>query len=50
MVKINGVTMNIVKGDITNQDVDAITNAANEELWLGSGVAGAIRKAGGPTI
>ncbi|HSE37319.1 MAG TPA: macro domain-containing protein, partial [Blastocatellia bacterium] len=39
------------KGDITNQpDIDAIVNAANTELWLGSGVAGAIRSRGGPEI
>ena len=38
-------------GDITNQpDVDAIVNAANTELWLGSGVAGAIAKRGGAEI
>jgi O-acetyl-ADP-ribose deacetylase len=39
------------KGDITNQpDIDAIVNAANTELWLGSGVAGAINARGGPEI
>ena len=39
------------KGDITNQpDIDAIVNAANTELWLGSGVAGAIASRGGPEI
>jgi O-acetyl-ADP-ribose deacetylase (regulator of RNase III) len=39
------------KGDITRQpDIDAIVNAANTELWLGSGVAGAIAAAGGPDI
>jgi len=38
-------------GDITNQrGIDAIVNAANTELWLGSGVAGAIAKRGGPEI
>ncbi len=38
------------KGDITNMEVDAIVNAANNDLVLGSGVAGAIRRKGGPTI
>lgn len=40
--------ISIVHGDITNEKVDAIVNAANSSLILGSGVAGAIRKAGGP--
>jgi O-acetyl-ADP-ribose deacetylase (regulator of RNase III) len=40
----------IVQGDITEQAVDAIVNAANNDLILGSGVAGAIRTKGGPTI
>lgn len=38
------------EGDITEEAVDAIVNAANSELVLGSGVAGAIRTKGGPTI
>lgn len=38
------------EGDITQEAVDAIVNAANCELVLGSGVAGAIRSRGGPTI
>lgn len=38
------------EGDITDQAVDAIVNAANTQLQLGSGVAGAIRSKGGPTI
>lgn len=40
----------LVEGDITEQDVDAIVNAANSDLLLGSGVAGAIREKGGPSI
>jgi O-acetyl-ADP-ribose deacetylase (regulator of RNase III) len=38
------------EGDITGESVDAIVNAANSSLILGSGVAGAIREKGGPTI
>ncbi len=40
----------IIAGDLVEQDVDAIVNAANNELLLGGGVAGAIRKRGGPAI
>ena len=41
----------IVRGDITQQpDIDAIVNAANTDLVLGSGVAGAIRRRGGDEI
>jgi O-acetyl-ADP-ribose deacetylase len=40
----------IIAGDLVEQDVDAIVNAANNELLLGGGVAGAIRERGGHTI
>ena len=40
----------LVEGDITEQAVDAIVNAANSALQLGAGVAGAIREKGGPSI
>jgi O-acetyl-ADP-ribose deacetylase (regulator of RNase III) len=43
-------TIELAKTDITRMRVDAIVNAANEALQLGSGVAGAIRLHGGPTI
>jgi O-acetyl-ADP-ribose deacetylase (regulator of RNase III) len=42
--------LEILEGDITETPVDAIVNAANEDLALGSGVAGAIRTRGGPSI
>jgi O-acetyl-ADP-ribose deacetylase (regulator of RNase III) len=40
----------IVTGDLVEQDVDAIVNAANNDLVLGAGVAGAIRRRGGASI
>ena len=44
------LTVKIVKADITQETTDAITNAANSQLMLGGGVAGAIDRKGGPTI
>ena len=40
----------ILSGDLVEQYVDAIVNAANNDLALGAGVAGAIRRRGGPAI
>jgi O-acetyl-ADP-ribose deacetylase (regulator of RNase III) len=40
----------IIAGDLVDQDVDAIVNAANSDLLLGAGVAGAIRNRGGAAI
>ena len=45
-----GQTIQIVQGDITIENVDAIVNAANERLQHGGGVAWAISKKGGPKI
>ena len=39
-----------LKGDITEMKVDAVVNAANNDLILGAGVAGAIRRKGGPRV
>jgi O-acetyl-ADP-ribose deacetylase (regulator of RNase III) len=49
-MKIAGRTLELVEGDITELDTDAIVNAANARLVLGGGVAGAIRRKGGPRI
>ncbi len=48
--EISNSTLELVKGDITELDTDAIVNAANAQLILGGGVAGAIRRKGGPAI
>lgn len=44
------LSIEIVKGDITHVDTEVIVNAANNEFWMGSGVAGAIKLAGGSSI
>ena len=42
--------LEVVEGNIAELDVDAIANAANNHLWMGAGVAGAIKRAGGEEI
>ncbi len=49
-VQINDTALELVEGDITEMDVDAIVNAANERLIHGGGVAGIISRKGGPAI
>lgn len=49
-VTMERTQLDLVEGDITDLEVDAIVNPANERLQLGTGVAGAIREKGGPSI
>ena len=49
-VQVSRTLIEIVHGDITTERVDAITNAANEDLWLGGGVAGSINSKAGPEV
>ncbi len=49
-VKVNESIIELCEGDITEMDTDAIVNAANAQLILGGGVAGAIKRKGGPAI
>jgi O-acetyl-ADP-ribose deacetylase (regulator of RNase III) len=44
------VKLDVVEGDIAALEVDAIANAANDALWMGAGVAGALKRAGGEQI
>jgi O-acetyl-ADP-ribose deacetylase (regulator of RNase III) len=49
-IKIKNSKISLSQGDITELDTNVIVNAANAQLRLGGGVAGAIRKKGGPKI
>jgi len=49
-IKINNTVLELIQDDITEQTTEAIVNAANSILQMGGGVAGAIRRRGGPAI
>ncbi|MGH2970968.1 MAG: macro domain-containing protein [Gaiellaceae bacterium] len=40
----------VIAGDIASLEMDAVANAANDHLWMGAGVAGALKRAGGEEI
>ena len=48
--KLKNIVVEISHGDITKASADIIVNAANNSLWMGSGVAGALKMAGGQEI
>jgi len=48
--ELRNTILEVIEADITEMETDAIVNAANAQLILGAGVAGAIRRKGGPKI
>jgi O-acetyl-ADP-ribose deacetylase (regulator of RNase III) len=50
VVAIGDATIETPQGDISQAQVDAVVNAANNHLWMGAGVAGALKRAGGIAI
>ena len=48
--RVGPISVEVLEGDITGAVADAICNAANNHLWMGSGVAGAIKRHGGEIV
>lgn len=48
--RIGDKTLEVIQGDITDYEGEAIVNAANNHFWMGGGVAGAIKRKGGRVI
>jgi O-acetyl-ADP-ribose deacetylase (regulator of RNase III) len=48
--EIAGTMFEVLEADIAALELDVLVNAANDHLWMGSGVAGALRRAGGPDV
>ena len=44
------IKIEVQRGDITKIELDALVNAANNRLWMGGGVAGALKRAGGQEV
>ena len=48
--RLSSLDLEVLEGDLSEQAVDAVVNAANNALWMGAGVAGALKARGGPEI
>ncbi len=49
-IEVGEKIIEVIEGDITEYDGEAVVNAANNHFWMGGGVAGAIKRAGGKSI